>query len=76
MLTQTDESPHDQLEYGENIEAAPFEQILEMDEDDPSRDFSRGIVFGFFEQAESTFQKMDDALCVAPPTQYYRPALL
>jgi osomolarity two-component system phosphorelay intermediate protein YPD1 len=38
-----------------------FEQILEMDDDD-DRDFSKSIVFGFFEQAEQTFTKMDDAL--------------
>ena len=50
------------LEYGDDIEPATFEQILEMDEDDGSREFSRGIVFGFFEQAEATFEKMNDAL--------------
>jgi len=33
-----------------------------MDEDDEDRDFSKSIVFGFFEQAESTFEKMDDML--------------
>ena len=49
-------------EYGESIDAATFEQILEMDEDDPSQEFSRGIVFGFFEQAETTFTKMDQCL--------------
>ncbi|KAI9802484.1 MAG: hypothetical protein M1825_002869 [Sarcosagium campestre] len=45
-------------EYGENIDAATFEQILEMDDDDGTREFSKGIVFGFFEQAESTFVNM------------------
>jgi osomolarity two-component system phosphorelay intermediate protein YPD1 len=40
-----------------------FNQILEMDEgDDGDRDFSKGIVYGFFEQAEQTFQMMEDAL--------------
>jgi osomolarity two-component system phosphorelay intermediate protein YPD1 len=38
-----------------------FEQILEMDDDD-EREFSKSIVYGFFEQAEQTFTKMDDAL--------------
>ena len=46
---------------GDSIEAATFEQILEMDDDD-DRDFSRSIVFDFFTQAESTFSKMDSCL--------------
>lgn len=33
-----------------------------MDDDDSEREFSRSIVFGFFEQAEQTFVKMDTAL--------------
>jgi hypothetical protein len=33
-----------------------------MDDDEDEREFSRSIVFGFFEQAEQTFTKMDDAL--------------
>lgn len=36
-----------------------------MDDDEDDREFSRSIVFGFFEQAEQTFGKMDDALYVA-----------
>ena len=39
-----------------------FEQILEMDDEEEGRTFSRSIVFSFFEQAEQTFTKMDDAL--------------
>ena len=46
---------------GDRIDAATFEQILEMD-DDEDRDFSRSIVFDFFSQAESTFEKMDSCL--------------
>lgn len=38
-----------------------FEQILEMD-DEGSNEFSRSIVFGFFEQAEATFERMDGLL--------------
>ncbi|KAJ8062534.1 hypothetical protein OCU04_009062 [Sclerotinia nivalis] len=49
-------------DLGDNIDAATFEQILEMDDDEDEREFSRSIVFGFFEQAEQTFTKMDDAL--------------
>lgn len=47
---------------GPNIDVSTFEQILEMDDDEDEREFSRSIVFGFFEQAEQTFVKMDDAL--------------
>lgn len=39
-----------------------FEQILEMDDDEDDREFSRSIVFGFFEQAENTFKSMDASL--------------
>ena len=51
-------------ELGENIDVATFEQILEMDDDEDDREFSRSIVFGFFEQAETTFQEMETALYV------------
>lgn len=46
------------------MDTETFEQILEMDEgeDDGSHEFSKSIVFGFLEQAETTFQKMDDAM--------------
>ncbi|PLN76309.1 histidine-phosphotransfer domain, HPT domain-containing protein [Aspergillus taichungensis] len=44
----------------DSIDKATFDQILEMDDDD-DRDFSKGIVFGFFDQAESTFEKMEQA---------------
>lgn len=43
------------------IDHSTFEQILEMDDDD-DRDFSKEIVYGFFEQAESTFNKIEEAL--------------
>lgn len=39
-------------------------QILEMDDDEDEREFSRSIVYDFFTQAEGTFQKMDDNLYV------------
>lgn len=39
-----------------------FEQILDMDDDDDNRDFSKGIVYDFFAQADQTFDQMDDAL--------------
>jgi osomolarity two-component system phosphorelay intermediate protein YPD1 len=33
-----------------------------MDDDEDEREFSKSIVYGFFDQADSTFQKMDTAL--------------
>jgi len=44
------------------VDVSTFEQILEMDDDDPSREFSRQLVFGFFEQAAATFNEMDQSL--------------
>ena len=38
---------------------ATFEQILDMDEEPGDREFSLGIVFDFFNQAEGTFTDMD-----------------
>lgn len=49
-------------DFGDNIDLLTFEQILEMDDDEDEREFSRSIVFGFFEQAEATFMKMDASL--------------
>lgn len=45
----------------EYLDVGTFEQILEMD-DDEDRDFSRSIVYGFFEQAEATFTQMESAM--------------
>ncbi|KAK6500721.1 hypothetical protein TWF506_003485 [Arthrobotrys conoides] len=44
------------------VDVETFEQILEMDDGDPEREFSRGLVFGFFEQANTTFDEMDDSI--------------
>lgn len=44
------------------IDPASFEQILEMDDDDEDREFSRQIVFDFFDQAIQTFDQMDESL--------------
>jgi osomolarity two-component system phosphorelay intermediate protein YPD1 len=49
-------------DLGDSIDALTFEQILEMDDDEDEREFSRSIVYGFFEQADVTFKKMDSAL--------------
>ena len=48
----------------DSIDALTFEQILEMDDDEEERDFSKSIVYDFFTQADGTFQKMDKALQV------------
>lgn len=37
-----------------------------MDEDEDDKEFSRGIVFGFLDQAEQTFDKMDASLYGIP----------
>jgi osomolarity two-component system phosphorelay intermediate protein YPD1 len=46
----------------DTIDASTFEQILEMDEDEDEREFSKSIVYDFFTQAESTFVKMDTSV--------------
>lgn len=50
------------MDLGDSIDQVTFEQILEMDDDEEEREFSRSIVYGFFDQAETTFKKMDAAL--------------
>ncbi|KAF7846069.1 hypothetical protein BT93_L5327 [Corymbia citriodora subsp. variegata] len=49
-------------EFGDSIDLATFEQILEMDDDEDEREFSKSIVYDFFSQAETTFEKMDSNL--------------
>lgn len=53
-----------EIDFGDDVDILTFEQILEMDEgeDDGGHEFSKSIVFGFLEQAEQTFQKMDTAI--------------
>lgn len=50
------------LEQSDVIDWNIFGQLLEMDEDENERDFSKSIVENYFEQAESTFADMDTAL--------------
>jgi osomolarity two-component system phosphorelay intermediate protein YPD1 len=52
----------DMPEFGEDVDSAIFGQILEMDEDETQREFSAPLVFGFFEQASTTFEQMKEAL--------------
>ncbi|ODN77893.1 hypothetical protein L202_05000 [Cryptococcus amylolentus CBS 6039] len=50
------------------IDMETFQQIMDMDEDDGDDDseekhsFSKGIVWGYFDQAEGTFKDMEEAL--------------
>ncbi len=44
------------------VDMATFSQILEMDESEEDRDFSKPLVVNFFDQAEETFGQMDTAL--------------
>ncbi|MCO5590292.1 hypothetical protein L7F22_044261 [Adiantum nelumboides] len=39
-----------------------LEQLKELDEDDKTREFSRGVIWIFFDQAKSTFEKMYAAI--------------
>jgi osomolarity two-component system phosphorelay intermediate protein YPD1 len=49
-------------DLNDGIDPVTFGQILEMDESEDDREFSQSIVFGFFEQAEETFENMKAAL--------------
>ena len=49
------------------VDHAIFDQLLEMDDDD-EREFSKSIVWNFFEQAETTFTQIEEALYVHCPT--------
>ena len=45
------------------MDTATFEQILDMDDGDEedAHEFSKSIVFGFLEQADTTFVKMESS---------------
>lgn len=64
LLPQSETGSIGLPECGDSIDPLTFEQILEMDDDEDEREFSRSIVYGFFEQAEATFEKMDVSLYV------------
>ncbi|KAL1884311.1 hypothetical protein VTK73DRAFT_5 [Phialemonium thermophilum] len=49
-------------DFGDNVDVGTFSQILEMDESEDERDFSKPLVLNFFDQARETFEKMDKAL--------------
>ncbi|RGP76040.1 osomolarity two-component phosphorelay intermediate ypd1 [Fusarium longipes] len=58
---ETKSEPVEDVEFGDNIDMATFEQILEMDEPGDS-EFSHSIVFGFFDQVDETFVEIEQAL--------------
>ncbi|AFR98378.1 osomolarity two-component system, phosphorelay intermediate protein YPD1 [Cryptococcus neoformans C23] len=65
-----DESDDEEPETGDEIiDMETFQQIMDMDEEDEvdedsdeKHSFSKGIVWGYFTQAEETFKDMEDAL--------------
>ncbi|KAN0069797.1 Signal transduction histidine kinase, phosphotransfer (Hpt) domain containing protein [Elaphomyces granulatus] len=65
LVARSDDSSRDgpvQLaDHRDVIEQSAFEQILDMDEEG-DKDFSKSIVYGFFDQAETTFEKMERAI--------------
>ncbi|KAG2198689.1 hypothetical protein INT46_001296, partial [Mucor plumbeus] len=64
-LTHTDDRNTDDIEKIVNpddlIDMNTFEQLLDMDDED-DHEFSYSIVNNYFEQAETTFNDMDEAL--------------
>lgn len=60
-MADQNEASYDDLSSHDGIDMTTFSQILEMDEPGDN-EFSSSIVFGFFEQAEGTFEEMDTAL--------------
>lgn len=54
-----------------------FSQIRDMDDDEDDEggggehEFSQGIVWGYFEQAENTFKQMEEAMCVQSSVQCF-----
>lgn len=44
------------------IDKATFNQILDMDDDDEDRDFSKDIVSGYFKQVEQTLKEMRSSM--------------
>ncbi|GES77947.1 histidine-phosphotransfer domain, HPT domain-containing protein [Rhizophagus clarus] len=59
--TPSDEERELSTNSSDLIDHETFDQLLEMDDDD-EHDFSKSIVWNYFEQAETTFGSMDKAL--------------
>jgi osomolarity two-component system phosphorelay intermediate protein YPD1 len=52
----------DEPEQGEPIDLETFSQILDLDEDDDEREFSRQMAWAYFSQVGDTFKEMDKYL--------------
>lgn len=61
QIQPAEQGPPKLSDFGDRMDQGTFEQILEMDDDD-DKEFSKSIVYGFFDQADNTFKKMEDAL--------------
>ncbi|KAG6986415.1 hypothetical protein G7Y79_00095g101290 [Physcia stellaris] len=62
-------------DLGDSIDIATFEQILEMDDDEREREFSKGIVFGFFGSSRTDIQKHGQGALTGPlPQRLFRNA--
>lgn len=72
LLPQSETGSTGLPDCGDSIDPLTFEQILEMDDDEDEREFSKSIVYGFFEQAEATFDNMDTSMYVQ--TSFISPA--
>ena len=47
------------------IDMETFQQILELDEDNESYDFAWEMASAYLDQAETTFEEMEEAMCVS-----------
>ncbi|KAG0215673.1 hypothetical protein BGX28_008919 [Mortierella sp. GBA30] len=60
--TETEtETETDELDENGIIDHTTFDQLLEMD-DEEDHEFSRSLVWNYFEQAEKTFNDMEEAM--------------
>ncbi|KAG0348053.1 hypothetical protein BG004_006187, partial [Podila humilis] len=55
------ENEGDEFEVNDIIDHTTFDQLLEMD-DEEDHEFSKSLVWNYFEQAEKTFGDMDEAM--------------
>ncbi|KAG0245326.1 hypothetical protein BGX31_007524 [Mortierella sp. GBA43] len=58
------DAEQDQDEYEDEdgiIDHTTFDQLLEMD-DEEDHEFSKSLVYNYFEQAEKTFEEMEEAM--------------
>lgn len=60
--TESEEGSVSMADFGDSVDMAAFSQILEMDEDEEVREFSKPLVMNWLEQAEETFQKITEAI--------------